>query len=825
MSISEPPMDTAASRRDGKPGERPDAAPGVPPSVARRGFDLLQECREVILQRMTEVVAQALNRMSDELTAEALRSIRSDQQQLLLDAVMFVREHRMEIENRFRRSFGDIFERRLFALDAPAPGAQQASADELSLVSEEAIRDRLSVERVIGRARSRLDPDEVLGIRARLGALLDRDWFDEGRHPVAPEAIFEALKDALVELSPRAEVRVALLDAFEPHVSRNLNGLYAAVNDRLRANQVLPKIRPKVRTTASGPARQPCEPAADAAAAAAPALGGAVRGVGPAVPGNSGVRSPGVGQAVSAAADGVSAAAAADGTYADGVSAAAAADGWGPVLDPIEALDRAMADASAGRSSGRQRVARMLSNPAVFGVADIPVSPVRRPLVASLTALQRGPVPADFAQVLPAIVERVREQGSPLDQITVEIVSMVFDYIYADRRLPDSIKQQLLRLQVVGVKAALLDRSFFARRQHPMRRLIDRISELGADPDSDLSPGSRAIAALSAVVERIVAEFDAELSIFDEALASIEALAADETARRAAAIDAVARDAARREALAVADEAARAELARRVSSDTPAFVRGFLHRWWTPVLARARAEHEGEAAERAWDASLEVADCLVWSVAPKQSEEIVRLATVLPRLIRGLRDGLARVELPEADRDAFFDELLRAHTLEIAAAKRRAAAAASPASPSPPVAVRMRPDGTVRFEPKPDVDADAEGAPTVSAADQLLAPLRRGLRIEVGDGAGARVFKLAWISPARKLFILTRHPDESLTMQAPELAFMLQRGQARVADASTALDLALGSVTGSAGGAATAGGGGASTDDSAADRSLATASD
>ncbi|MEI7446549.1 MAG: DUF1631 family protein, partial [Burkholderiales bacterium] len=244
-------MDTAQAR----PADPSGAASG---GASRRRFELLEECRGVILQRLGEVVSQALNRMSDELTAEALRSFRSDQQQLLLDAVMLVREHRMEIEHRFRRSFGDIFERRLFAMDSGAAAASESAGGELSLVSDEVIRDRLSVDRVIGRAKSRLDPDEVLGIRARLGALLDRDWFDEGRHPVSPEAIFEALKDALAELSPRAEVRVALLDAFEPHVSQNLNGLYAAVNERLRSNQVLPKIRPQVQV-APGGARRPGE--------------------------------------------------------------------------------------------------------------------------------------------------------------------------------------------------------------------------------------------------------------------------------------------------------------------------------------------------------------------------------------------------------------------------------------------------------------------------------------------------------------------------------------------------------------------------------------
>lgn len=734
---------------------------------------------------MSEVVAQALNTMSDELTNEAMRSFRSDQQRALLDAVMLVRENRTEIETGFRRSFGDVFERRLNGLDAPPAASPEGSlpVDEpLQLVSEAVIRDKLGVDRLVGRAKGRLDPEQVLGIRARLGALLDRDWFEESKHPVSPEAVFEALKSALAELSPRAEVALALLDAFEPHVSQSLNGLYAMVNERLRSNDVLPKIRPQVQTFAS--TRRAGETGhAGADSAGAGHHGAGQQGSGP-QGGHGGSMRGGPMQGGAQCED-------------EGTDAAAAA-GYGAILDPMDALQAAVVDASAGLSAGRLHVARMLANAAMFDVAELPVAPVQRPVVASLTAIQRDPRQSDDAGMVPAVLERVREQGSPLDQITVEIVSMVFDYIYSDRRLPDSIKQQLLRLQVAAVKAALLDRSFFARRQHPMRRLIDRISDVGADPDVDLERGSPMSEGLARVVDRIVAEFDADLSIFEQSIKEIEALANAESERRASSLQSVAREAAVHEALAIAQDDARTELGRRLGKDTPPFVREFLHRWWTPVLTRTRTARDGEASDQAWAAAMRVADYLIWSVAPKQSPEIVRLAMVLPTLIQGLKDGLAKAEIPEAERNAFFDDLLRAHTLEIGAAKKRALSV-TPQRPAfaqaagDAVAVRMQPDGTVRFEPRTD---EAEGVPTISAADLVLSACRRGQRIEVTDEGGTRVFKLAWISPARRLFILTRHPEESLTLQGSEFAFMIQRAQARVLSDDSTVDRAIGSVIG-----------------------------
>src|SRR5690606_31954934 len=216
----------------------------------RRRFELLEDCRDMVISRLARVISEALDRMSDELTAMAMKEMRRDAQQAILDAVSLVRVHRSDIEFRFRQAFADVFERRMFnraaQADVPAEGG------ELSLVGDEAIDGRIVVDRLVQRARGKLDPDEVLGVRARLAALLDRDWFDENDHPASPEAVFEALRSRLRQLGSPVDVRSALMQAFEPHVSAHLNEVYSTVNERLRNNRILPRIRPRVVTSAAG---------------------------------------------------------------------------------------------------------------------------------------------------------------------------------------------------------------------------------------------------------------------------------------------------------------------------------------------------------------------------------------------------------------------------------------------------------------------------------------------------------------------------------------------------------------------------------------------
>jgi hypothetical protein len=505
----------------------------------------------------------------------------------------------------------------------------------------------------------------------------------------------------------------------------------------------------------------------------------------------------------------------------------------------------------------------MLSDPGMFGMADLPVDPVKPPLVESLTQVQRevgsderyrsmpsGDAPGEggdaigalmVMELLPLLLQKVKEEGTPLDQMTVELVSVVFDYIYADKALAETVKHQLLRLQVVAVKAALLDRSFFARRQHPMRQLIDRITQLAADPDADLGVEAPLVKGLAKVIDQVIAEFSTDLSSFLAAIDRIDELHQHEISRRSAEIATQLKAAEREEAYSIALEEARGEVAVRLDHETPTFIREFLLRWWTPVIARSRVESKlaaasGSAASAASAASeatgsagsagsadasaspaasaaavqagdapatepkkdpesgdqkaLRVAEFLIWSVAPKHPEEISRLAALLPKLIRALSEGARAVEVPAQERSTFMQELLEAHARVIEAAKQWQSGQPDPR----PMTVRLRSDGSVRFaRNRRERRAEAE---TISVGDTALSAFERGDRIElIGDSGASSIYKLAWISPARKLFILSRYPKETLTFSATDFAALVSCAKARVVEGTATVDQAIGEMT------------------------------
>jgi hypothetical protein len=360
-----------------------------------------------------------------------------------------------------------------------------------------------------------------------------------------------------------------------------------------------------------------------------------------------------------------------------------------------------------------------------------------------------------------------------------------------------------------------------------MRQLIDRITQLAADPDADLAVEAPLVKGLSRVVDKLVAEFASDLSTFLEAIDSIDELHQQESARRSSEIAAQLRAAEREEAYSIALEDARGEIAVRVDQETPTFIREFLLRWWTPVIARSRVEamlaqadggqaatsldtagmeavvNEGkggthEAADSRHDKepepadhkAMQVAEFLIWSVAPKHPEEISRLAALLPKLIRALAEGARAVDVPQDERSGFMQELLEAHAKVIEQAKQWQSGQPDPR----PMTVRLRSDGSVRFARSRRERRQDEQ--TISVGETTLSSFERGDRVEViGDTGASSIYKLAWISPARKLFILSRYPKETLTFSATDFAALVSCAKARLVEGTGTVDQAIGELT------------------------------
>jgi hypothetical protein len=731
---------------------------------------LLSQCRDLARSKLSRIVAEALDKVENDLFAAAEASTSRAEQQVLFEAMAQVKTYRADIAASFDRYFIEIYDRRVSTRGASAPGAALGIA-ELTLVDDAAMEEDLVVNDLARKTRNRIDPEQLLGIRARFGHLLSSEQVeDDTANPLCPEAVFEALKMACGKIPGDFAVKRSLLNAFQPYVAAGITTVYADVNQNLISHHVLPRIKHQVKR------------AADIGIAGAP-------GVNPALAASQAMNLAQLMGGTQSAGGAAGAAAAAALTKSQLMNLGQLLPGGGaPGQHPLALsggldLSALLAGVMNG-GAARAQVTRMLADPSRYAMeAALTSTPASPALMTSLSALQSAAMPADGGafDFMSALGDQVRAQSHPLDQLTIELVTMVFDYILDDRSVPETVKGEISRLQIVAVKAAILDRTFFARRQHPMRQLLDRIAEVAADPDIATEEGARFILELRAMVDYIVHKFTDDLAIFTAALDTLEKMVEENRATRQQELAPTTTELERKEEAEIAHATALAEIKRRVTRKTPAYVREFLYQWWTKTLVDAyMKEREGDDS---WTHRLGMVDALVWSVSPLKTGEIQQLAALLPTLMRSLLRGMNAIEMPADVRHGFFNQLMQSHTASINSAKAQAKGQTVPTA-----ADVAKVEEAPVSEPLPEEAEPAESqAPLGDYYVHTAMALERGAVVEFIDGTAAVRAKLSWVSPKQTILLFTSSAAGARKLAPKAFAELLRQQKARVVEVSEAL--------------------------------------
>ena len=98
---------------------------------------------------------------------------------------------------------------------------------------------------------------------------------------------------------------------------------------------------------------------------------------------------------------------------------------------------------------------------------------------------------------------------------TLDLVGMLFDHVLADSKASSTTHSLLTKLQVPILKVAIKDKSFFSKRSHPARQLLNSIAENGmfwADGDDT---EHALVERMQMVVDRITADFDNDVGVFE----------------------------------------------------------------------------------------------------------------------------------------------------------------------------------------------------------------------------------------------------------------------------------------------------------------------
>jgi len=721
-----------------------DYRAGARPS-RKESADLLTGCREIAGERMAAALSGMLDRIEDDLFELAEKAPDREAQNLYLEARAQARDKRTQIEAAFGQHFVEFFDLKMRGESRPA---KAGDAGELSLVGEEDLEESLAVQEMARKLQSACE-GELGALSARVGFLLEKPELADEANPLSPWTVFAALKDACDQIEAGFKVRMTLLHRFEHYAQEELQTLYHDLNAHLVESRVLPEIRPGVRRNPSSPA--PARKPAAKAKAASP-------------------------------------------------SAAPAPRSEGDILGALAQLLQGAA--SQLPASGDASATAQAHVP-----ATVPPS-----FVSELTRLHREPgeALAGSQEALMNVVRRVKSspQSASLgtvDAMTIDIVAMLFDYIFEDPQIPASVKALLGRLQIPILKVALLDKAFFSSKAHAARRLLDLLAESSIGLAETGDRQAAALKMISEVVDTVLAEFETDIGLFERLAARVEAYIEAQKRAERAIVERSAKLIEEREREELSRAIAAAEIARRLEPRTwvPAPIRDMLTDGWMRALARVqRSDGEGSAP---WHALLRTMDDLLWSVEPKVSpDDRKRLITMLPAMLRELQDGMDRAELADAARNTFLGALVDCHAQAVKAGMRGLAALpeAKPVKrPKPKVEIERAviPAGDIRVEEiRLRAPADPNAVRNVFTRTGIWTNLQRGTWVEFRREGGAAPLRsrLTWISPNKGVYLFTNpfEANTAVSISPEALAEQMRVGEARVIDVAPLVERAVDSM-------------------------------
>jgi hypothetical protein len=306
-------------------------------------------------------------------------------------------------------------------------------------------------------------------------------------------------------------------------------------------------------------------------------------------------------------------------------------------------------------------------------------------------------------------IDRMPGQALSIGQVdddTINLVSMLFQFMLEDKNLAAPIKTQLARMQIPIVRAAMNDKSFFSRGGHPARKLLNSMATaaLGWEEPKNIERDPL-YKKIGAIVNQLLEDFESDTVAFDEILNDFTDFVELER-RRATLIE--------QRTLDAEDGKAKSEMARQsvksllqeklAGRDLPPVVMNILQDAWSNVLFLANLK-EGEES-MAWQQSVNVVDDLLWSVQVKESSgDRKRLLQIIPGLLKSLRSGLTQVAFNPFEMNRMFDELENIHLNQLRQTAAENVAEPTAAIDEPDLVPE---DFLVEIEQKPVIEKRAE---------------------------------------------------------------------------------------------------------------------
>lgn len=718
---------------------------------------ILHTMRQHSRKQLNKLVEGLFNNVDDALFEMADRSRSDADQHLYFESMRELRLQRENIAKLFAQAYSQGFEA-AFAPEEP-PEDDETNYDELGMVENDQLEMSVAIAGITSKITSQYSL-LIMQLTRRMDHLAGGEVdISERTNPMGPECLGQAFVDALECADLDIRVRIILLKLFERFVMERLSSYYTEANQMLADAGVLPDLKNVMRR------ERQAEPPAPASRSATAAHSDSSLHATPsyAAHDHGSAYNEGVDQGFQVIQELLAATRSAVPGSA-GVSSTVMAPGGTPLTtsDVLSAL---------GNAQQQQRV-DSIDLEAVPEVMDL-----RQVVISHAPAGANGT--AHLAQA---------------DDDVVNFVGMLFDYILNDRNLAIPMKALIGRLQLPIVRLAIIDRSFFGKSGHPARQLLNELSSAGIGWSGAKELKRDALYnKVESVVLRVMNGFTDDPGLFDELLADLRSFVKSDSKKRDQVEQRVKDNETGRARTINAKQAVQTLINQKASGmRLPPEVGRFVSDTWSKVLVYTCVKHGDRSTE--WQSQTKTLDDLLWCLQPLDNLDDLNLRDErLPALMDALCDGMAEIQLPEAEVEKRLEEI-RNHLTNICSNDRAYLDEDEPAPEDDAFEVMDEIILTLPGE-QIDVPTDVEVEP---AYIEQVGKLREGSWVEITQPSGEVVrCKLSTIiEPGGRYIFVNRRGMKVAERSRRGLAVELKRNTLSILEESQVFDRALQAVIG-----------------------------
>lgn len=741
---------------------------GVAQATRTDPLRVLEEIKRQSLEALGGLPGTLYGPVEDALKLAALKGDGKNSHYEEQAALWVLRQHQATHVMRYRQQVAQAFD------DFRALRIRSGGDVPLRLVDEQQLEYELASgrlnESLVARFARPLDT-----LQSRLQGLSDAMRVPMGANPIGPERLVAAFSQTLLDAQVPDTLRGRLFRHYETELIRLLGELYARINTLLAQSgygAAVPAPRPPQEEFRRGYGED--------AFGSVPHIGGLPGGM------PAGMGGPG------------------------GAPAAPSFGGHGgPSQAPMSQHDiAAMATELAQLRS--QLHAWRESMPRDGHASGAGLSPQDRSVmqrremrvdeIVSVASLLQAEPPDAFARALAVsgrLGETIRDHlqdgarrlglnpdqacFSPEEEDAIDLVALLFDSLFRHNALQDRARRLYARLVLPYVKVALTDNAVFVKREHPARRLLDAITEACEGNDGETPQDRELLDRATEISQRIVAEYNEDLAVFELAHAELDALLAQQRRRFELQEQRAAKATYGRERLGAARSQAESALHERLDvAPLTQAVADFLAMPWRHHVVQTLLRDNVDQRRHA--EAIALGDALVMADRLARENRGQELADQLIALQPAIIECLASSGLDDSAAQHGMAGLVRA--LATPDTARRV-------NPAPPL--QMPEDDSGESERRLWL---AGGTDTVRH-DPLLAERMREL--DVGDWVRltnaegeTTAAKVAWVSPLTSRYLLVnRRGLRVLVASAEELAALASANRLAIGAERTAFDEAM----------------------------------